>query len=167
MKIKIQDGKPVISEFNEFDAYRIALAVETRGVRFYEKILECARNEQAKPMLKFLIEEERKHLVFFENALTELRQEKSDPDEDNDLLASMDFGIFEPYDQMKEMCDVVSDLGRALNLGVIIEDKSIEFYAACAQHVSGDTRRALQEIIAQEEKHKELLENILNIEKGA
>ncbi len=166
MQIKIHDGKPVITDFSGFDAYRMALAVEKQGISFYEKVLACTHDEKAQSMLKFLIEEERKHLSFFENALTELRQKEPDPGEDNDLLGSMDFGIYEPYNQMKEMCEVISDVGRALNLGVIIEDKSIAFYRACAEHVIADTRKELDEIISQEEKHKELLVNILKIEKG-
>ncbi|MBN2482961.1 MAG: ferritin family protein [Candidatus Omnitrophica bacterium] len=167
MKITIQHNTLSITDFNEFDACRIGLAVEKQGIRFYEKILECVQNEEVKPMIKFLIEEERKHLTFFENALTELRREKEEPCEDEDLFSSMNFGIFEPYQEMKEMCTVIDDIERALDLGIIIEERSIAFYRACRDQVSSvRTKEELDRIIDEEKRHKELFLKVIKIEKG-
>ncbi len=162
MKIEEKHGQFVITDFNEFEAYRIAAKIEKDGVWFYGKLLECASDEATKNALNFLIEEERKHLKFFEECLGKLRQEKEDASEESDLLTSMDFGIFQPYQGMDEVCKVAGDRKKALSLGILVEDKSISFYEACKTHVkSSETKEALEKIIADEQNHKKELEKVL------
>ncbi len=162
MKVEDKKDKLVIVDFDEFEAYRIACKIEEDGLRFYEKFANRAEDAGVTETLKFLLGEERKHLKFFEDSLSHLRQDKEDSAEDNDLLTSMDFGIFQPYQSITELEDILDDVPKALRLGVAIEDKSIKFYQACRQNVSADKAKSeLDFVIEEEKKHKELLDNLL------
>ncbi|MGE5197585.1 MAG: ferritin family protein [Deltaproteobacteria bacterium] len=113
-------------------------------------------------ILIFMLEEERKHLRFFDGLLDELRRDKEDIGEDDDLLTSMDFGIFKPYQGLKKSGGMIEDASKALGLGIAVEEGSIKFYQACKENVSSeDTRQELENIIAEEKKHKALFETML------
>ncbi|UCG35746.1 MAG: ferritin family protein [Candidatus Omnitrophota bacterium] len=162
MKIELKHGQFVITDFNEFEAYRIASKIEKDGMRFYSKLFECAKDAATKKALEFLIVEEKKHLNFFEDCIDKLRQVKEDTTEESDLLTTMDFGIFEPYQNMVEACKIVDDKKKAFNLGILVEERSVSFYETCKKHVSSsETKEALDNIIADEKQHKKELEKML------
>ena len=75
----------------------------------------------------------------------------------------MDFGIFKPYKDVEELENIVTDIDRALKLGIIVEDKSIQFYKLCFNNISSEkAKKELEFIIKEEKKHKSLLQSILN-----
>jgi len=100
MKIEDKEGKLVVVDFDEFEAYRIAVKVEYDGIRFYDVFALSVDDPELKRVVGVLLAEERKHLAFFEGCIDRLRREKDDLSEDDSLLNSMDFGIFEPYQSM-------------------------------------------------------------------
>lgn len=164
MKIEARDDKLVIVDFNEFDAYRIACKIEKDGISFYTQLSASVENTQTKEILEFLLAEEKKHLKIFEAQLDRLRQSKEDIGEDDDLLTSMDLGVLQPYQDLNDLGKIVADAtkAKALRLGIAIEDQSIRFYNACSLNVSlNETKGELANIIAQEKRHKTLLERIL------
>lgn len=161
MKIEEHEGKLRVVDFNELDAYKIACKIEKDGAWFYNKLLGVVDASAAKQVLTFLIEEEKKHLKFFEQCLSGARQSREDRFEEDDLLSSMNFGIFEPYQSIEELENMFPDSGKALKLGIIVEEKSIKFYEACQGQVSSEeTRREIANIIEEEKKHKALLESL-------
>jgi rubrerythrin len=101
-EIQDREDKLVIVDFDEFEAYRIACKIEKDGLWFYEKLASRTKNTEVGQTLKFLLGEEIKHLQFFEDSLSRLRRDKEDTAEDNDLLTSMDFDIFQPLIRIKE-----------------------------------------------------------------
>jgi len=106
-------------------------------------------------------------LIFFQKRLEAIRQEKEDVCQDKDLSASVDFGIFQPFKRIDEVEKMVADIEKALSFGVVIEDKSIEFYAACRRHiVSQDTKDELSYIIKEEMRHKEKLIQLMRQQKS-
>jgi rubrerythrin len=162
MKIQEKNGRLTISDFDEFDAARIACKIEKDGMWFYEKLKNSMTDADIRKSVDFLISEEKKHLGFFEDTLEALRRQKEDVHEDDDLLSGMDFGVFEPYQSIAELENIVSTPAKALRLGIAIEDKSIQFYEACRGLVSGaDTKAALAGIIVEEKRHKALLQKML------
>ena len=168
MKIEDVNGKLEITEFDEFDAYRIACTVEKEGIRFYEKLWECTKAPEAKRTLRFLIDEERDHLRFFEECLFDLRREKEDVSEENDIFQAMDFGIFQPFKEMREMCAMIDSPGKALSLGVIVEEHAVSFYEACRVHIAAEkVKRELDVIIRQEKEHREKLKSLLAQQKAS
>jgi len=68
MRVEEKGGKLIVSDFNEFDAYRIASNIEEDGIQFYQMVVAAAMKPEAKKILEFLREEEEKHLDFFSKA---------------------------------------------------------------------------------------------------
>jgi rubrerythrin len=162
MKIEEKQGKFIITSFDEFEAYRIACKIEQDGIRFYGLLAQTSKDAEAKKIFAFLLEEEKKHLAFFERNLSRLRQAREDRYEDDDLVRSMDFGIFKPYQGMEGLNSIVTDIKKALALGIVVEDKSIRFYQACRDDsVPATIKRELERIIEEEKKHKKLFEALL------
>jgi len=163
MKIEEKNGQLVIVDFNEVEAYKISCKVEKDGISFYRKLKDKVDKPEVKETLDFLIGEENRHLKFFQDCLYEAREKKDDYFEDDDLLSYMDFGVFQPYKNINELENILSDLNKALRLGMVVEDKSIKFYQLCRDSVSSEeTRKELSNIIEEETKHKKLLESIIN-----
>ncbi|MBD3264597.1 MAG: hypothetical protein GF375_05815 [Candidatus Omnitrophica bacterium] len=162
MRIEERDGKFVITSFDEIEAYKIACNIEKEGIHFYKKIAEKSYDAGIREVLDFLIEEELKHLKFFENRLYDLRQDEDDYAENNDLIESLDLGIFQPYKSMDDLEKVLLQKSKALSLGIRVEQRSISFYKACKDKVSvPEVKEELENIIGEEEKHKEKLKNLL------
>lgn len=163
MHIQDRNGKLVITDFSEPEAYKIALKIEQDGKDFYKKLLEKGFSNDIEASLNFLITEEARHLKIFEEALFSLREQREDDSDDNDILVSLDYGIFQPYVNMKELSQVVSEPKKAFKLGLLIENNSIRFYEAIKPGIrSSATRSALDSIIKEEARHKELLEKMIS-----
>jgi rubrerythrin len=163
MKIEEKKGVFQITEFNEAEAYTIACKIENDGIWFYGKLLRREKDAGVKKQLQFLLEEEQKHLKFFQERLYELSVQEGAADEDDGVLSSMDFGVFEPYQSIEDLESALSDAKRALALGVAVEDKSIRFYQACARQVSSEAvREELTRIATEENRHKELFQRLLH-----
>ena len=163
MRIEEKNGTLSVVDFDAFDALRIACEIEKDGVWLYEKIKNSIKDEQIKRAFEFLIGEEKKHLSLFEDLVAQLRTTQDDVNEEDDLLSSMDFGIFQPYQSLAELENIVTSPTKALRLGVLVEDKSIQFYQACSQKVSdAGSQTELVGIIGEEKKHKALLQKILD-----
>ncbi len=159
MKIDVKDGRMSVVDFNEFDACRIALAIEDRGAEFYGKLVGACTKPEVKEVFSFLVNEEKRHSIFFENELERLRQDKEDVDEEDDLIASMEFGIFPP--RAGDAGCPAGATGEALEIAIAAEERSIQFYELCLMNVtSPDTKKTLLGIIGEEKKHKALLEKI-------
>jgi len=162
MIIEEKDGNLVITGFNEVDAFTIAVAIEKDGIDFYSKILGKIENPEAKEVIDFLLNEEKKHLKFFQDCLYSEAEERDDRFEQEDILSTIDFGIFRPYKDIQELENILKDVKTALKLGLIAEEKSVRFYSLCRDKVeSKDTKKILSLIIDEELKHKEIINSLL------
>jgi rubrerythrin len=161
MKIKQKKDEFVIVDFDEIEAYKIACKIEKDGIDFYKKLAGLV-GESVRKMADFLIEEEERHLRVFEDCLYEARQRQEDTFEEDDLFSVMDYGVFYPYKSMEDIRELMNDSKKVLRLGLVIEDRSIKLYSACEKKVSSQsTREALRNIIEQEKRHKNLLEDMI------
>lgn len=162
MKIEEKNGKLVIVDFNEIDAYKIACKIEEDGIHFYKKLIEKIDGNAPKKALALLIKEEEEHLKFFEESLFKLEEKEEDSFEGDDLLSTMDYGIFESYEDLQELDKILKDMDKTLRLGILIEDKSIKFYEFCKRKVKDKKVKAeISKIIKEERKHKQHLEDML------
>ncbi len=163
MRIEEKNDVFVIVDFNELEAYRIACKIENDGLEFYKNLLQIVDEAATREALVLLIEEEKKHLSVFEKCLSGLRQKKEDTSEDNDLLSSLDYGIFSVFQGALGLKEAVKGKENALRLGIAIENNSIRFYAAIKDKVSSrETKDEISSIIKEELKHKQVLENALS-----
>jgi rubrerythrin len=162
MKIEEKDGKFVITDFNEAEAYKIASKVEQDGIDFYTKVLTEATDPQVKEKMNYLINEEKKHLKFFQQRLFEISKDKSSGFEEDNLLGYMDYQVFKPFRDAKDLPENIKDAKTALNLGVIAETSSINFYLSLRDQVtSPEAKNQLFVIIEEEKSHRELFEQLL------
>ncbi len=162
MKIESSGDQFVITDFNDIEAYRLACKIEKDGIYFYKKLKEASENPKVKEMLDFLIKEENKHLKFFEDCLYELRESEEDRSEDNDLLDSLNYGIFDFVKNIKELEKIVNTPKKALKLAELAEERSIQFYQSCIEEVTDKkVKDELENIIAEEIKHKKQFQQAL------
>ncbi len=163
MRVVEEQGKLVISDFNELEAYKIAVKIEEDGIGFYKKLLEKSFFNKAKEILSFLLNEEKKHLKFFEGCIAALRKTKEDSFEEDNLLKDIDYGIFSPYADLKDLEKKIDAARKALKLGLIIEDNSIKFYALCREKVSNSqVKKEISAIIEEERKHKIFIQDLID-----
>lgn len=159
MRIEEKNGNLVIVDFDEADAYKIACKIEKDGICFYKDLRDKSGDEKIKTEMEFLLKEENGHLKLFEELLSKIEREKEDTSEENDLLDSLDYGVFQPYQGIGGLQQALNDPKKALKLGIIIEDKSIKFYEACKGHLTSS--KAIEEVVSiirEEYRHKQKLE---------
>lgn len=162
MKVKERKGKLTIIDFNELEAYKIASKIEQDGIEFYGSLIGSLKDKDVKEKLEILLGEEKRHFAFFQGCLSQVGQKIEDNFEEDDLFRYLDYGIFKPYQNIDQIKEIINDVDKALNLGIIIEDRTIKFYQVCNKQVSSDkTKRELKAIIEEEKRHKSLLESML------
>lgn len=162
MKIEEKNGQLVIVDFNEAEAYKVACKIERDGINFYKNLIEKENNLEVKKELEFLLLDEKKHLKVFEDKLIELEEKIDDKFEGDDLLSYMEYGVFEPLKNIKNLEDVINNTQKALRLAIVAEEHSIKFYEACKDKVTSlETKEALSAIIEEEEKHKDVFNNMM------
>ncbi|MCM8812644.1 MAG: ferritin family protein [Candidatus Omnitrophica bacterium] len=169
MKIVEKNDTLVITEFSEMEAYQIACTIEKDGLRFYRRLLQDEQSPDAKKTLEFMIAEEQRHLRFFEDRLR-AQEQKADLDAAaNDILDSLDYGVFAPYQNMAELEKILTDAKKVLRLGIRVEEKTRQFYELCRDQVTSTAvRKELARIIDEEGKHRALLqERLQQIEQGS
>ena len=107
--------------------------------------------------MRYLLEEEKDHLQLFENMI-----EREDPEALDDcgdaILDILDTGVFTlPKDE-----ELITDLDRALQLGINIEKRSLAFYLEIMKHTDNEVgKAALKKIIGEEKKHWEELKKLI------
>jgi len=162
VKIEKVGEKFVITDFDAASAYRIACNVEREGVAFYKKLAGVQTKPEIKDVLDFLLSEEEKHLKFFEKQYVDAVNTVDDYNEDEDIINSMDFEVFKPYSEIKGFNDYLTELNKVFNLGVIVEENSINFYTACLDKIEDIVAKVeIKKIIKEERKHKEMIEQLM------
>ena len=158
MRIEERSGALVVVDFDDLEACKIAARIERDGAAFYEALAVRMTDAAARGSILSLASQERDHLEFFEGELTRLRATKEDAFEEDDLASSLDYGIFKPY---RDLADALESPRKALRLGQIVEERSVQFYEACRGRVAADgTKRQLDRIIAEERLHARTLQEM-------
>jgi rubrerythrin len=164
MRIEEKNGRFVIVDFQEIEAYKIALKIEEDGIEFYKNLLLYLGSQKSlKENIDFLLGEELRHRKFFEKAIFDLRKIQEDLSEDNDLLNTLDYGIFKSYQGISDWNTVLKDPDQAIKFGLDIENNSLRFYDSCKMQIKDESsRKHLGLIIEEELRHKQILEDILS-----
>lgn len=151
MRIEERAGALVVVDFDVLEACKIAIRIEQDGIAFYEALAGRVSDDETRQAVLALADEERDHLDFFRGELGKAREEREDPFEEDDLASSLDYGIFAPY---RDLAEAVRNPRKALALGVLVEERTAQFYAACRDRVSSEeAKRALDRIVAEEQSH--------------
>jgi rubrerythrin len=162
MRIEEKNGDLMIVDFDELEAFKIASKIEKDGINFYEKLAEKVEKGRVRDTLNLLAGQERDHLEFFGGELFKLREKRQDRFEEDDLLSSIDYGIFQPYRSIEELEKALDAPRKVLRMGLVIEEKSIRFYELCLRHISSpEAQDGVAGIIEEEREHRRLLEDML------
>lgn len=161
MRIKERSGALVVVDFDDLEACKMAVRIEGDGVAFYETLAGRIPDAATRESILSLARQERDHLEFFRGVLEKLRETKEDPFEEDDLASVLDYGIFAPY---QDLADAVKSPRKALTLGILVEERAVQFYEACRDRVaSGDTKQTLDRIIAEEQSHARRLKEMRDV----
>ena len=139
----------------------IALRVENEGADFYRDLAESTNNENRGPVFRFLSSQERSHAETFSSLLKRFEEEAVELVNWDDAGAYMEDLTKEAVfsDRLHDAMNS-SDYDEAIALAIEVEKKSIAFYSSFVNNVKTETADALEKIIAEEEKHIELLEGL-------
>ena len=169
MKVHLrEDGGIELYDFSAAEAFKIAIKLEKEGMEFYQLILDNTTDEKIKGGLKFFLEEEKKHLDFFEEALGKAQIEEVDGFEEDDIVQYMNSGIFKRFGKLKtNPQSLLKELAKTLKLGMLLESDSVNFYQEVLKNTEDEKgREALVIIIEEEKKHQEQLSRLLKYQEG-
>ena len=135
--------------------FEMAIELELNGEQFYRSLAEDAKSSGLKTIFNMLADDETKHKSVFEKMQSEDHSEISDTliiKEANTIFQQLNKDHFT---NEKKQLDVYK---RALEL----EQKSIEYYEELIDLAEDEkAKSALVKIIAEEEKHSDLLEFLI------
>ena len=162
MKFEIKDDEIKIYDFNTLEAYRIARHMEKEGIDFYCQLKGHLTGPRFQKTIEHLLQEERKHLALFQTKIDQLLEGVDDPYEGDHVVDVVNTKIFNLLPKTDDISQVVSNKGKALKLGILIEKRSIAFYQELLRYTTEESgQKALQELIAEEERHQEQLYQLL------
>ena len=158
----------LIYPFNAAEAFKIAVGIESNGLRFYTEAAKKFTGKVAE-LFESLAKEEQIHRATFEKILEGLPQEQSsafDPDNETDQYLKMmaDINVFKQgSDLIDQALASVLTPGDALKLAMGFEKDSIVFYVQL-KHATGaqEDSRAVDTLILEEAKHLRKLATIYN-----
>jgi len=164
MRIEYIGDDITISDFKPIEAYKIARRLEAEGISFYSLLLSAPEvkttggNSETERAIESLLVEERKHLRFFDQKIEEL----AGPFEESSIVDDVDTQVFSYYGEPVDFIAVVRDREKAIKMGMLFERRSINFFKACFKDASdGAAKNAFFNIIKEEEKHFEILKEML------
>jgi rubrerythrin len=148
-----------LSRFPIEEVYQLAVAIEQGGFDFYEKLIQASDNTRVKNELKFLRDEEARHKAFFQGELAKKGKAEAAPGPE--LAAALEREFLRPMEEFYRGAKV-GNTREALRFGLELEQKTIDFYGDLRRQ-AGDPAflKGLDEIVAEEKKHKQKLNIIL------
>jgi rubrerythrin len=141
-----------------------AINIEKFGIRYYTALSLAVDSQDAKELMKYLINAEESHQRFLENVFNKQKDIGDDAkrplpldnlDEDGRLA------IFsEPLDEVDPAEVGVEE---ALNYGINVEEKSIKFYNSALKIINDiELKNTLQDLVKFEHEHLDLLKENLD-----
>ncbi len=131
--------------------FDVAADIEKRGIKFYSKALEIADDINSQKLLKFLIEEEKKHLSYFEKAKKQYKKGKITVSPKHEKL------IFSKV-AYKKIEEIPNKLLKIFDTAIEMEEKSIDFYAEWAAKEENESMKKILLAISKfEEEHRKLI----------
>ncbi len=144
----------------------LAIQIEKNGEQYYRDAVRKVSNPSLKSMLEWLAEQERKHQSWFSE-----RKEKLDTEGEDLEVAEMGSSILQgilgdqSFSLREADVSAIDGLEALIQLAVEFEKDSILFYEMIGSFIEDrETSEKLNEIIAEENHHIELLEDFQSTE---
>lgn len=154
------DLKNAIINMDIAEAFGLAAKVEDDGYAFYDKAITMTDNARAVEDLTFLRDQEKGHKTLFEKFLKDSGKEYKG-NSDSPLYNWVNANLISPAQTALEKKSPQT-YKEAISIGLKLEDNSILLYKTLAKEVeSKETKKAIKQIIKEEQKHKKFLNAIL------
>lgn len=152
------------STFRAGEVLEMAVQIERQGVKFYETSLKTELPEKIKQVFQFLLDQEHQHIQTFQ----EMRQDLSDHElpesyageTESYMQSFVKDEVFKSPNEVAEKATGITDAFEAIEYGLKIENRSIDFYQNIKGVVPKSEREAIDGVIFQEEGHKKRLESL-------
>jgi rubrerythrin len=152
--------------FSLREVFDLAIQIEKNGEQYYRDAMEKVSSPSLKSMLEWLAEQETKHISWFSE-----RKEKLDTQGDDLEMAEVGGSILQGIlgDQSFSLKEAnLSEIGGVealIQLAVEFEKDSILFYEMIGSFIEdSETSEKLNEIIEEENRHIQLLEDFQDTE---
>ena len=137
----------------------IAIKIEKNGESYYREAIEKISNPSLKPALLFLADQEHEHIKWFERLKAEMKST-----EGHQKVVEISAPMLQSLvgDQTFSLDDVdlsrLESVEKLIELAIEMERDTIIFYQMLQSFIEDyDTLKGLDEIIAEENRHIELL----------
>ena len=140
------------------NVYEYAMKVEKEGEAYYRELAAMSPNKGLKKIFSMLADEEVKHYNVFKNML-----KKSDIPVDRLALETDTKIIFQTLREEKDSLDLTSNQIQFYKDAIKREEDAHDFYFDKAKELESLEEKEIFLLIAiEEEKHKEVLQNIVS-----
>ena len=150
--------------FSGSELVNIAISIERRGVTFYDTMTKSTKNITTRDVFQHLADMEREHIQIFQGMLSEANKYQpleTSTDEYTDYLqALIDNAVFTDDMITSEMTTQADSDIKAMELGITAEKDSILFYYEMRDIMPQRTHPAINNIIAEEKSHLQLLSEL-------
>jgi len=152
--------------FTLAEIYDLGIRIEKNGEKFYRDAMKQAWSAPIVDMLKRLAEEEVKHVDFFEKRVDALKQKRENPLLDEmgasmlkDILGNQTFSLKDTD------VSTIRTVNELVAIAIEFEKDTILFYEMVGSFMTDEeSRREIEEIIEEEERHVKLFEDYGNKE---
>jgi rubrerythrin len=163
------ERKEDLNMFSLREVFDLAIQIEKNGEQYYRAAMEKVSNPSLNSMLEWLAEQEEKHQTWFSE-----RKEKLDTEGEDLEMAEMGSSILQDIlgDQSFSLKEAdlseIEGVEALIELAVEFEKDSILFYEMIGSFIEDfETSEKLNEIIAEENRHIELLEDFQDTEESS
>jgi rubrerythrin len=145
---------------------QVAIELERRGQTFYESLsLACGKSEIA-AFASSIAKAEEEHIATFRRMRDALPKELCGPIlTDEELLAATNELRIKIIPNAKTVREVVlaSDLRKALDMAIEMEDQAVAFYSELASHIANLDAAVLRGVVNEEMEHLRMLREMRNL----
>ena len=151
--------------FNAYEALRIATEMELDGMAFYEALAGAAKDEKVRELALRLAEEEKDHILRFQEMIDAERFDNAWSIDDLRLIddyikETVTREIFPGRAAAARIAEYAADIGEAFSLAIHMERMAVIYYRKLRDACTYDTgRKAFAQLVKEEEQHESDLED--------
>jgi rubrerythrin len=135
----------------------IAIRIEKNGVEFYDTLVASTKSEQAKPIFQYMAEQERQHILDFQNLAAELEAvqpvETYTGEHDAYLEAVAETHMFNDYGMGAKLAKEAKGDAEAIRAAMQFEKDSILLFDLLKAMVPEKDKPKVEALIGQEKQH--------------
>jgi len=145
------------------EVVQIGINIEKNGRDFYNTLISSTENNLAKIAFEYLAGEEEKHITFFTELLSKIENYAPEEAYGEEFFYYLDLlareHVFTEENKGKEIAEKIKTPLEAIEMGIRFEKDSIALFEAIKNIIPPESRKLLDLLIAEEQKHlKKLLD---------